>query len=446
MNNKTLLFTALALILCVIFSACASPSQNDEISTEMASPKPTNTPIPIFTATPTQITLVIPEKYDFPSWLSDPNFQVFAMVTDVLDTSNEITFVNANTHEKFSINVPTDNLSRYFWTPDGKKLGFIKSNFLGAYLIDLKTGSVTESTIPEDSSQCLYEYQKSKEPIIRYLRVESSLPTDPDFLCSQSSYSIFQEGESENKVTILENLDTGQIIKLAGTNTSLKDLQYAISPLKTQLAIVQGMISNPDEPYPTGTTLLIYELPTGKLISSYTGHFCLLKWSPDDQKLLTTQTTSTGCGGDELPEIIFPKTNQVLPVIANKNNQQLWFDISVYTWSQDSNFLYYAYTKLDRSDVCRYDLTIKKVNCLTSEFSELDEFNVEYYKLSPDENFLSLLYGYSCQGCDYWGEPSSALMRIDGGDILYFGKEIYRPEVNSPYPYNTLVWRPIPIP
>lgn len=445
MNNKTLLFTKLALILCFIFSACASPSQNDEIATETASPKPTDTPIPIFTATPTQITLVIPEKYDFPSWLSDPNFQVFAMVTNVLDTSNEITFVNANTHEKFSIIVPTDNISRYFWTPDGKKLGFIQSNFLGVYLIDLKTGLVTESFIPEDSSRCLHEYQKSKEPIIKYLRVESSLTTDPNFLCSYSSYNIFQEGENEKKVTILENSVTGQTIKLAGTNASLVNFEYAISPLKTQLAILQGATPDPDERNPIGTTILIYNLPTGELISSYTGQFCSLEWSPDNEKLLTTQTSSTGCG-NELPVIIFPKTNQVLPIIAIENNQDSWFNISVYNWSQDSNFLYYTYTTIDRSDVCLYDLKTNNINCLTSEFHELDEYKVEYYEISPDENFLTLLYGYSCQGCNYWGEPSSALMNIDGSNVLYIGKEIYRPEVNSPYPYSTLVWRPIPIP
>lgn len=445
MNKKTLLSTNWTLILCLIFSACTSVPQDNELATETASPKPTDIPVPTFTATPTQTSLVIPEKYDFPSWLSDPNFQVFAMVTDVLDTSNEITFVNANTHEKFSINVPTDNISRYFWTPDGKKLGFIQSNFLGTYLIELETGLVTEISIPEDSSQCLYEYQKSKEPIIRYLRVESSLPTDPDFLCSQSSYSIFQEGESENKVTILENLDTGQIIKLPNANSSLEDLEYAISPLRTQLAILQGATPDPDERNPMGTTILIYELPTGELISSYTGQFCSLEWSPDDEKLLTTHTSSTGCG-DELPAIIFPKTNQVLPITVNENTQHSWINISIYTWSQDSNFLYYAYTSLDRSDVCRYDLSTKNINCPTKEFDELDEFNVESYKLSPDENFLALLYGYSCQGCNEWGEPSSALMTIDGGNILFFGKEIYRPEVNSPYPYVTLVWRPIPIP
>jgi hypothetical protein len=444
--KKNLLIINWALILCIILSACTSVSQDNKFPTETDSPKPTDTPVPTFSATPTQISLAIPEKYEFPSWLSDPNFQVFAMVTDVLDTSNEITFVNANTHDKFSINVPTENISRYFWTPDGKKLGFIQSDFLGTYLIELKTGLVTESIIPEDSSQCLFEYEKSKEPIIKYFRVESSLPTDSDFLCSHSSYNIFQEGENEKKVTVLENPVTGQTIKLAGVNASLVNLKYSISPLETQLAILQGTTPDPDERNPIGTTILIYELPTGEVISSYTGQFCSLKWSPDNEKLLTTQTSSTGCGGDELPAIIFPKTNQVLPITAIENTQNSWFNISIYDWSQDSNFLYYAYTALDRSDVCRYELKTNNIHCPTSQFDELDEYNVESYKLSPDEKFLILLYGYSCQSCDYWGEPSSALMNIDGSDVLYVGKEIYRPEVNSPYPYNTLVWRPIPIP
>src|SRR5690606_22428132 len=107
-------------------------------------------------------------------------------------------------------------------------------------------------------------------------------------------------------------------------------------------------------------TILIYNLPTGELISSYTGQFCSLEWSPDNEKLLTTQTSSTGCG-NELPVIIFPKTNQVLPIIAIENNQDSWFNISVYNWSQDSNFLYYTYTTIDRSDVCLYDLKTNNI-------------------------------------------------------------------------------------
>ena len=436
------------LYLCFIMTSCVSASQTQDFAIETTLPELTiapqhtstnpSTQKPEFTTTP----LSIPSTYKLPSWLADPNYAVFAMVTNVLDNSNEITFVNANTHEKFIIDIPDTNIARYFWTPDGKSIGFIESGFLRALLIDLKTGIVTEHSVPEKHSQCLDEYQKSKEPIIRYLPVYSSLPLDSTFLCPESNLHLSQQEKQGKAITIVENLITGQKIELDSIG-NLLNLEYTISPSQTQLAILQGAVPDPDARNPMGTQISVYSLITGQTISYFEGQFCSLKWSPDENKLLTTKTNEAACNSNVLPVILYPKNNQSHPITAIENAQHSAYYISTFNWSLDSNFLYYVYINPDRSDICRYDLISDKVICLTKDFGELSNYNIESYIISPDERFLAFSYGYSCQGCDYWGEPSSVLIRIDGSDLFFIGKEIYRAEINSPYPYSTLIWRPI---
>ncbi len=445
MDKRHFYWTKYALVFCLALSACAPRQQINELVTATVTPKLTDTPQPTFTATPTQ-TPPFPNKYDFPSWLADPNYQVFAMVTDVLEDSNELTFVNANTHDKFYINVPNANISRYFWTPDGKSLGFIKSDFLGVYLIDLKTGKVTENSIQENASQCLDEYQKVKLPVIRYFRVENSNPSDPSFFCSTPPFRFSQVEKDGKQTTVLEILETGQKIELSSTSENGISYRYELSPMLTKVAILQGNTPDPDLIYPMGTSISIYSLPDSKLISSYNGQFCSLKWSPDENKILTTQTDETACYSNAVPTVLYPSKGRSQRLTMIENAQHSKYSISTFNWSQDSSFIYYTYVNPDRSDVCRYDLTNNSIFCPTSGFDELKERNVEYYEISPDEKFLTFLYGDSCAGCDYWGEPSSALMNIDGSDMYFIGKEIYRAEVNSPYPYNTLVWRPLPNP
>lgn len=444
MNKSLSLYNKWTLFLCFLLSAC-SPAQQSNISiTESFSPNPTRAAQPSFTETPTQTAFVISEKYELPSWLASSNFQVFSIVTNVSDTSNELTFINANTHEKFVINVPTSNISRYFWTPDGKSFGFIQSDFLNVLSIDLISGKVTKYAIPEDSAHCLFDYQKTQKPALKYIEVYSSLPSEPSFLCLESVFRLQQIEKNGKAVTVFENLETSQKTELSNSGESLLNIDYSVSPNQTQLAILQGEGIDPYGLDLSGTRIRIYDLESGNVITSFEGYFCLLKWSPDGSKLLTTMTNSSGCYSNATPAIIYLEKNLLQPITAIENAQHSKVHISTYNWSQDSNYLYYLYVNPDRSDVCYYNLKNEEIFCPTGNFSELSGLNVEHYKLSPDERFLAFSYGSSCAGCDFWGEPSSVVIQIDGSDYFSLGKEIWIEDVSSTYPFNTLMWRPLP--
>lgn len=444
MNKSLSLYNKWTLFLFFLLSAC-SPAQQSNISiTESFSPNPTRAAQPSFTETPTQTAFVISEKYELPSWLASSNFQVFSIVTNVSDTSNELTFINANTHEKFVINVPTSNISRYFWTPDGKSFGFIQSDFLNVLSIDLISGKVTKYAIPEDSAHCLFDYQKTQKPALKYIEVYSSLPSEPSFLCLESVFRLQQIEKNGKAVTVFENLETSQKTELSNSGESLLNIDYSVSPNQTQLAILQGEGIDPYGLDLSGTRIRIYDLESGNVITSFEGYFCLLKWSPDGSKLLTTMTNSSGCYSNATPAIIYLEKNLLQPITANENAQHSKVHISTYNWSQDSNYLYYLYVNPDRSDVCYYNLKNEEIFCPTGNFSELSGLNVEHYKLSPDERFLAFSYGSSCAGCDFWGEPSSVVIQIDGSDYFSLGKEIWIEDVSSTYPFNTLMWRPLP--
>jgi hypothetical protein len=363
-----------------------------------------------------------------------------------LEDSNELTFVNANTREEFTINVPNTNISRYFWTPNGESLGFITSDFMSVYLINLVTGETVENTVPADASACLFGYEKVKLPVIRYFRVEGLSPSDPSFFCSQSQYAFSQVEKDGIQITTLEYLTTRQKIELSGTSEIGMSHVYELSPSQAKVAILQGTTLDPDLIYPMGSRISVYSLPDGKLIASYEGRFCSMKWSPDENKILTTQPDEAACYSNAVPTILYPSSSRSERISEIEDALHSKFSISTFNWSQDSNLIYYTYVNPDRSDVCRYDLATHRIFCPTSGFDELNLHNVEYYELSPNEEFITFLYGDSCAGCDEWGEPSSALMKIDGSDLFLLGKEIYRAEVNAPYPYNTLAWRPLPNP
>jgi len=448
----------IVLSVCFLISSCAPQTKDIAIKTTL--PAVANTPkltptIPLSIAPESPLTHPeIPATYALPSWIGDSNYSVFSMITDISDNSNELTFVNANTHEKFVIQVPTTNISSYFWTLDGKNLGFIESDFLTILLLDLKTGKVTRYSIPKNHTQCLDKYEKEKRPVLNYLYPRSSLPFGPSFFCLDPKLEfipfLFNTEERQGKSFILvENELTGQKFELSDPNKNLANLDYEVSLSETRLAVLQGSVPDPDDRNPMGTRILVYDLPTRKMISSFEGQFCSLYWSPDGEKLLTTKADSTRCYSGELPVILYPESNRSysIPVIDNAKNSMGSIHTSLYNWSSDSNFLYYFYDTSERGDICRHDLKSDQIFCLTSNFSELNNLGIEDYRFSPDGKFLTFSYGHSCQGCDFWGEPSSALIRIDGSDLLKLGKEVQGTPLQNfyrTYPYGTLVWRPVP--
>ncbi len=439
----------ITLLFSIIIYSCLSKEQVNISASENlhGSLMPEKTPAVLsnFSEEITPTFPEIPNKYNFPTWIADSKYAVFVMVTDLLKNNNEMTFVNANTHETFIINVPNNSISNYFWTPDGMSFGFVESNFLNILLVDLQTGKVEKYTIPETSSECLSDYEKSNQTVIKYIRVYSSLPSDNSFFCPESNIQILYDETQKKKTLIVENSELNRTIVISTANDNLINLNYEISPSHTLLAVLQGDEPDPDDRNPLGKRILVYSLISGEIISTFTGRFCLLKWSPNEEIILTTQSDSTICSRGESPLLLYPQSGKLKQIKAIKDAHHADYYISIFNWSLDSNFLYYVYMNPDRSDICRYDLRNDYVFCPTSGFAELDKYNVEYYVISPDERYLTFAYGYSCQGCDEWGESFSALIQVDGENIFLIGKEIYLFELSlQPYPFGTLVWRPMP--
>ena len=402
---------------------------------KFVSPTPTITPTPP----------LLPTYYQVPIWLADPNYAVFAMVTEVSDNSNEITFFNADTHEKMIISVPNSNISRFFWTPDGNNFGFVETDFLTIHLIDLKTGKVIDYHLPEQSLHCLDKYRKVKWSTIKNMQVYSSSPLDSAFFCPKPSIHVSKEEKEGKAITIIEDMETGRKIETPDSNGNLSIIYFVVSPLQNQLAILQGPAPL-DLLQPMGTQIVIYSLENGEIINAFKGQFCSIDWSPDEKKLLVTKSDSDGCYSSALPAILLPKTGQAESISAIENTHKDINQISLFNWSSDGNSIYYEFSNLNGSDICRYDLPNGEVFCLTKNFGELEDKNIEHYKISPDERFIVFQYGYSCFGCDFWGEPSSALIRIDGSDMMIIGKEVFISDPSSTYPYSTLTWRPLPNP
>lgn len=465
---KKTLFLALLLLTTILIISCGTAPQPHVTPTRTATQTATRTPeltptisptsSPTFTSTPPSIQA----RYEFPYWVGDFKYSVFSIITDVSANSNELTLINADTHEKFSIRLPSNDVTHYFWTPDGKSFGLVSADFLTVFMINLKSGEVTEYDIPESYSQCLSEYDKQKQPIMRRLNVYHSLPLDASSFCIdpkfEFSHYFFLYGEEKQgkHIITMEDSITGQTIEFPDPHQDLANIEFQISASENRFAVLQGPVSpNRDDPWfpiPAGTFISVYDVPTRKLIASFEGLFCSLIWSPDGEKLLTNIAEMTDCyPGAWVPLILYPDISQSHPVtpIDDAKNSGNSFHTSLYSWSPDSNFLYYEFSALNRGDLYRYDVKNDNSIALTSGLRELDKLNVEGYSFSPNRDFVTFSYGYSCSGCDYWGEPSSVLMRIDGSDLLKLGKEIQEipgMRIDITYPYGTLSWRPMLVP
>ena len=155
-----------------------------------------------------------------------------------------------------------------------------------------------------------------------------------------------------------------------------------------------------------------------------------LTWSPDRTKILI--------GKDEAPCIIDVDSLEIKCLDINQPKEGSFYT-DLFHWSQDSQQIYYGQSA-DRADLCIYDLITDKIFCPTSTLEVLEDrlLNIEVYRISPDEQFFVFSYGFGCANCNYWGEPSSAIIRRDGTDFYFLGEENLEPF----YPYGGLLIRP----
>jgi hypothetical protein len=374
----------IALIIWSFLASCGTDTHDIDVktlSTRTSIPVSTTelfAQTPIVTLTPTESPAPTPpsiaSSYNVPEWLGNFDDTVIMAITSITDNSNQLTFFNANTQERFDISLPIKNLSHYFWTTDGKSFGLLSRDGTSAFLVNTNTGVTSKYSLTEKASKCLEEYFDNRGTpenifLLSRMWVYDSSPESPTFFCE---------------------------------------------PLSN--------FSSPDVDAPSG-----FSSP--------------IAWS-HNQKFYIAKSLNDENNG--LPCII-NKNGIVTNCLSEINAKYYSRGLDQFLWSKDDSQIYYVQSEeLIRADLCIYDLAKRTTNCPTENISELDGYNIEYYAMSGDELFFRVLYGSSCGTCDYWGEPSSFVVRRDGMEILFMGKELQEPNTHWAYPFFSSLFRPSP--
>jgi Tol biopolymer transport system component len=421
------------------------------VATSSITPTPTATPNTSF----------IPINYELPVWMSNEK-NVLMIVTDISETTNQLLFVNASTGEKYAISVSLSNIRGYFWTPDGKNFGFLSSDDKTIYLVDTFSGKVGKIPVDKQSTILLNKGDNRNKYTLERLGIFGSFSNnDVSFYYCRLCYSFdltqtidkkYPMGEYNEPQISVKNILAGDEILLTKPDDKIYDFETVWSPNKFEIAILQG--SQPAEPdyiqfgdWP-GNRITLYNTKTGQIIDTYQGNFASISWhwSPDGEKILYINLPeSQDYNGTKLCILYLDtKTSQCIDKLQNTKTNSFSF----FSWSDDGKKIYYINYAPEphRSDLCVYNIRTTDINCPTKNITELDYLNIEGYTASPDGNYFLISYGNSCNTCDYWGEPSIAIVSNEGDGFILLGKQVFK-ELKDGYvfypKFSNSIWRPI---
>ncbi len=432
--------------------------------TRTITPIPYNSPTVTATATQTPPPPIIPSHYDLPDWFSNLQHYAFMMISNVTSNSNRISIVDADLSTQYDISIPYPDIYGYFWIAQGISFGFLASDFQTVYLVNALTGNVTIHTLHAKDINCLKEDAKQRDEYVDLVFAVSlgiasnSSPESAEFLCSEQvemyhNHLItkrlgniimvtFNRGSLAGQSRILHIVDPGDELDVMGDYPF-----YDPDTGKAILVILKAeFFPETDEEKALylrlgvhASRIEIYNVLEEKKIASFDGDI-----DPDSilidpnyrQIILNAAITNKS----DIPCFIDLGNGQ-LKCLDSLNTQEDFLRTDLLHTSRDGKRLIFAETNSARSDLCIYQIPSDILYCPTDKMEELHNLNIERYRISQDERFILFSYGSSCSHCDFWGDPSSAVIVMDGNNLYLLGKEVFVDHSPS-YPFETILARP----
>jgi hypothetical protein len=423
-----------------------SPSTIPESSTNTAAP----TTIP--TAIPTEIPTTTTSK--FPLWMANPGTDVLAaLIRDDIKKIREIQFFNAATKEKFNLNPPMD-FGGFFWY-DNMNFGLLSKDMETAYRFNLETGQMITSSVSSQSTRFLYKDWAN------------GLVTFTDPSSNEMIFdTLWETNKSLNKKYTAEWVDrhvirvtetaTDQFVWESSESKYRYGAEYVWSPVdESQFAFVQGSPEPLNEFITDKLILTVVDVSKGKILSTYSGNFGPLEWSPDGKKILYLDPyfryRNYGYGFTEAPCFLVLGTGEKrclrsIPRLIPTGH--ILLTTGVYHWTKDSNSIFYTYVYSLPSEwaisgnLCNYNLIDGQINCPTEGLAELKDRSVIYYDLPPDEQYIHLCYSKATILNDYADTSNDGVIKTDGTGFFSWVGTIQDggPQTCS----QDTLWRPLP--
>ncbi len=463
-NMKNIIFGLISIIFLISCDGNVKQISSAFDITQTAITKPVSSKTPIATVSPTNTAETTLPAYSLPVWMSDPTINILAaLITDDYKRTRKISFYNAATGEKYDIPMPKDT-SGYFWY-DNAHFGFLSNDLVSIYKINMGTGKVTKIDISPQEVRLLnkvqdFDYQNLAGDKATALRVMSDNSSNSGMLFEQarkndkSKNRLFTAKWGENNSTIvIVNNNTNQIVWESQPANNVYGIEFLWSPTdENLLAYLQGKPEPLNGFIAESVILTIVDVANGEIISTYSGDFGALKWSPDGKRILYQDPWfRNGYAFRDAPCILALVTNEKICLLTIPSIIPPGYKLAttgIYKWSNNSNHIYYTY--LYRSpdetenfgNLCIYNLIDGNIHCPTQDLEVLHGRSIVYYDFSPDEQYIHFCYSASTILNDYADTANDGVISVDGTNFFSWTGAIIDGGPQS-CSYNSL-WRPQP--
>jgi hypothetical protein len=244
---------------------------------------------------------------------------------------------------------------------------------------------------------------------------------------------------------------TNQVVWESATAENYWITDITWSPTEdSHLAFLQGSPKPLSDFVTENISLTIVDVTTGKIISTYSGDFGGLSWSPDGNKILyqdpMVHYSNYGYSFQDAPCILFLATGEKRCLSAIPRLVPEGYKLETirnYEWGINSETIFYTYVYDSQSEektlgnLCIYSLVDSHITCPTQNLEVLHGRSVGLYDVSPNQEYI-----YFC----YWNNDT---VTANDGVIKFDGKAFFSwtgaiqdqgPTVCS---FDTL-WRPLP--
>lgn len=390
-------------------------------------PKPTLTSTASISPTPEQITI------EFPEWVKNPETQILLVPVGTRENGYEnMALFNAETGERFDIPFNKEEVSGYFWMPDGSQFGFIPKGSKKVILFSIIQGTIIEFPLTDEAFQFI-----SLDSQIEPVQVSSKKIDGSSFFFLESDTEISGDKKHfvlrslcDETIFCLFDVESGETINLFSRSENHYYLFSEWSPDSKYLAVVEtdeelgNYYTFKNEPT---FRLKVYDINSQKLFASYK-NITSAKWSPDGREFLYQSLTYNG----GYYSFIY-SAPCIFDTLSGKTR---CYDIdgqaAYVDWSPNQRMISYIYTGNKRG-LYTIDLESGERKLILEKLDSNEQMPI-HYTWSPKDDYISFTYDTSCVNCDYLDDPQIGIANITTGDYFRIG--------NAFYIFGEGLWRP----
>ena len=451
-------YVVMVLVAFLLGSCFGTAYETPSGHIETGFPTATETTAPIIVATETQLPptetatatpVAVQALNDLPAWMKNPDSTVLAaLITDDLTRIRKVAFYNAATGEKYEISMSKD-VRGFFWY-DNMNFGLLSRDLKTAYRVNLQTGQVHPATISSQATRLLDKDWVNG--LVMFKESTNEFVFDKARFNNTSRNKTFAaEWVGSQKNVVVTDTKTNQVVWESATAENFWITGFIWSPIDDRhLAFLQGSPKPFSDFVTEYISLTIVDVTDGKIISTYSGNFGGLRWSPDGKKILyqdpLVHYSNYGFSAQDAPCILFLGTSEkrCLRAIPRLVPEGYTLETtSNYEWGMNSETVFYTYLYASQSEertlgnLCIYSLVTSYISCPTQNLEVLQDRSVGLYEVSPDQEYI-----YFCHWDHDGAHANDGIIRFDGKGFFSWTGAIQNqgPIVCS---FDTL-WRPLP--